>query len=171
MCVRGRTAPIGLTRVLLVLLSATPSIIVHEPFYESPVFHSHADKRGPNAISRTGLRRRGHPLHLNVRRKGGACEREAQAAPCTGTQHARRLQQHTCGADVDHTHTHVGGEVSELTADLMPWRPSPLFHPSTHSSQPKTRAGYPRARTNSPTSGCKRVAMLGQTFVYHGNAL
>src|SRR6185503_10098532 len=134
-CVRGRTAPIGLTRVLLVLLSATPSIIVHEPFYESPVFLCHAHKRSPDAISRTGLRRRGNPLHLNVRRKGGAREREAQTASRTGVQHASGLQQDTCGADVDHTHTHVGGEVCEFTADLMPWGPSPLFHPSTHSSQ------------------------------------
>ena len=60
-------------------------------------------------------------------------EGETQAAARSRIQHARRLQQHTCGADVDHTHTHVGGEVSELTADLMPWRPSPLFHQSTHS--------------------------------------
>jgi hypothetical protein len=37
--------------VLPVLVSATPSIIVHEPFYESPVFRCHADKRGPDAIT------------------------------------------------------------------------------------------------------------------------
>src|SRR5262245_34748053 len=148
-CVRCRTAPIGFTRVLLVLVSATPSIIVHEPFNESPVFLSHADEGGPDAIAGSDLGRGGDPLHLNVCRKGSTRERETQAAPRTGIQHARRLQQHTCGADVDHTHTHVGGDTCELTADLMPWGPSSLFHPFTHSWKRRTRAGYTRTNRNS----------------------
>src|SRR5262245_8450353 len=98
MCVRDLTAPRGLTRVF-VLVSATPSIIVHEPFDESPVFLGHAYEGGPDPITRSGLSCRRNPLHLNVCGEGGTCQRETQTAPRAGIQHARRLEQDTRRAD------------------------------------------------------------------------
>src|SRR4030095_13866185 len=63
MCDRGRIAPIGLSRELL---SAAPSIIVHEPFHQLPVFQLHPKKGGPYPIPRPRVGPRSHPTNLNV---------------------------------------------------------------------------------------------------------
>src|SRR5262249_11723068 len=77
------------------------------------------------------------------------------------------LQQHSCSADVDHAHAHVARQVHKITADLMTWRSSPLFH-----AWPILRKASPRAVRRTPKSassgaqGCKQVAMHGQMFVF-----
>jgi hypothetical protein len=49
--VAARATPIELTQVLL--LSATPSIIVHEPFNKSPLFQCHAHKRRADSVAKS----------------------------------------------------------------------------------------------------------------------
>ena len=70
-CDRGRIAPIGLTRELL--LSAMPSIIVHEPFNELPVFQRHPYKCGSNPIPGRCIRPWSNPSNLYVREKRRTC--------------------------------------------------------------------------------------------------
>src|SRR5262245_59007769 len=104
-CERGRIAPIGLIRELL--LSATPSIIVHEPFNELPVFQRHPNECGSDPIPRSCVRPRCHPTDLNVSQEWCARECEAQTAPRPRVEQPGRLQKNASCTDVEHPHAHV----------------------------------------------------------------
>src|SRR5262245_15507098 len=131
-CERGRIAPIGLTRELL--LSATPSIIVHEPFNELPVFQRHPNECGSNPIPGRGVCPRGHPTNLNVCQKRRTGQRKAEASPRARIEQPRRVQEYSCRADVQHSHAHVRRQIREFLAHLMAWDPSPFFHPLLYES-------------------------------------
>jgi hypothetical protein len=126
-CERGRIAPIGLTRELL---SATPSIIVHEPFNELPVFQRHPNKCGSNPVPGPCIRPWGNASNLNVCQKRRPCQRKAEAAAGARIEQPRRLQEYACRTDVEYPHAHVGWQVREFIAYLMAWDPSPFLHPA-----------------------------------------